>query len=146
MSHSYNRLWIHAIWSTKDRHSLITPAIENILYDQLKNQFIESGCSISIINGAADHVHCLFLLNHKKALADIIKQVKGASSHWINQQDIITEKFAWQTGYAAYSVSESVFDKVYQYILNQKKHHTKKTFVKEYEEFIAVHGLSNETT
>jgi REP element-mobilizing transposase RayT len=76
---------------------------------------------VRIINGMPDHVHCLLLLNPNKAVTEIIKQVKGSCSHEINKQNIIKEKFAWQTGYAAYSVSESVLEKVFQYIKNQKK-------------------------
>jgi len=141
MPHSFNKLWIHAIWSTKDRLPFIEPSIEKKVYEFMSSQFTESGCPVHIINGMPDHVHCLFLLNPQKAITEIIKQVKGSSSHWINAEQLIRDKFAWQTGYAAYSVSESVLDKVYQYIVNQKQHHQKITFLKEYEEFIKVHGL-----
>ena len=94
----------------------------------MKGQLIELGCLVRIINGMQDHVHLLFLLNPQKALTDVLKQVKGNTSHWINEQDLIKEKFAWQNGYAAYSVSESQLGKVYNYILNQKQHHKMKTF------------------
>ncbi len=83
-----------------------------------------------------DHVHCLFLLSPQKTIAEIIKQVKGSTSHFINEQNLIPDKFAWQTGYAAYSVSQSVLEKVVEYIRNQKQHHSKKTFHQEYDEFI----------
>jgi REP element-mobilizing transposase RayT len=91
-----------------------------------------------------DHMHCLFLLNPQKALADILKQVKGSSSYWVNENDLIKEKFLWQTGYAAYSVSESNLERVYQYTAAQKQHHQKKTFQQEFDEFINLHGLSSE--
>ena len=110
----------------------------------MSNEFVDAGCPVRIINGMPDHVHSLFLLNPKKAIADIIKQVKGSSSHEINQQNITKEKFTWQTGYAAYSVSESVLEKVFHYIRNQKKHHEKITFQKEYENLISLHGLQKE--
>ena len=141
MAHSYNKIWIHAIFATKNRESFILQDIEGVVYDHLKEQLIETGCPVSIINGMTEHVHLLFLLNPQKAIIDVLKQVKGNTSHWINEQDIIKEKFAWQTGYAAYSVSESQLEKVYNYILNQKQHHKKKTFSEEYEEFIRLHGL-----
>jgi hypothetical protein len=86
----------------------------------MSNEFIEAGCPVRIINGMADHVHSLFLLNPNKAVTDIIKQVKGSCSHEINKQNITKEKFAWQTGYAAYSVSQSATEKVFHYIKNQK--------------------------
>ena len=89
-----------------------------------------------------DHIHCLFLLSREKSIAEVIKQIKGSSSHYINQANLISEKFSWQTGYAAFSVSESIVDKVFHYIKNQKQHHTKKKFQQEYEEFIELNGLN----
>jgi hypothetical protein len=79
-----------------------------------------------------------------KPVTDIIKQVKGSCSHEINKQNITKQKFAWQTGYAAYSLSESATGKVFQYIKNQKKHHEKMSFQQEYENFIRLHGFQNE--
>jgi REP element-mobilizing transposase RayT len=74
---------------------------------------------------------------------EVLKQIKGSSSHLINQNNLIDDKFAWQTGYAAYSVSESVVEKVYEYIKNQKSHHNKKTFQQEYEAFKKFYGFEN---
>jgi putative transposase len=109
----------------------------------MRNQFIDSGCPVRIINGIADHVHCLFLLNPKISVVDIIKQIKGSVSYFSNEQNLTENKFAWQTGYAAYSVSESTFPKVFEYIKNQKQHHIKKTFQQEYDEFLKLYGLLN---
>jgi len=144
MSHSFGKIWIHSIWSTKERAPLIEPSKENIIYDLMRNEFLDQGCLVQIINGMPDHVHSLFLLNLKKSVSDIIKQVKGSSSHEINGQNVLRHKFSWQTGFAAYSVSESSLEKVFQYIKNQKQHHRKITFEKEYENFICLHGLQNE--
>ena len=144
MSHSFSKIWIHSIWSTKERTPLIEPAKEDIIYNLMLNEFIEQDCRVKIINGMPDHVHSLFLLNIKRAISDIIKQVKGSSSHEINRQNITKFKFSWQTGFAAYSVSESSLERVFQYIKNQKQHHQKITFQKEYENFIRLHGLQNE--
>ncbi|MFI5195970.1 MAG: IS200/IS605 family transposase [Chitinophagales bacterium] len=144
MPHSYNKIWIHAIYATKEREPLIRIEIEQIIYGHMKEQLVEISCPVRIINGMPEHVHLLFLLNPQKALTDILKQVKGNTSHWINEQGLIKEKFAWQGGYAAYSVSESQLEKVYNYILNQKQHHKKKTFTEEYEEFIRLHGFNPE--
>jgi REP element-mobilizing transposase RayT len=142
MPHSFNKIWIHAIWSTKEREPFIISTIETELFDFMQTQFREAGCPVRIINGMPDHVHCLFLLNPQKSVAEVIKQIKGSSSHYINQQDTLPTKFAWQTGYAAYSVSESVLQRVSQYIANQKEHHRKKPFMQEYEEFLKLNGLS----
>ena len=144
MPHSYNKIWIHAICATKERKPLIRVEKEQIIYNHIGEQLVETGCPVRIINGMPDHVHLLFLLNPQKALADILKQIKGNTSHWINEQDIIDEKFAWQGGYGAYSVSESQLEKVYNYIANQKQHHSIKTFAQEFEEFIRIHGFNPE--
>ena len=141
MSHSYNKIWIHAVWSTKERLPLIKPKIETTIFSFISNQFKESGCPVRIINGMPDHIHCLFLMNPQKSISEVIKQIKGSSSHFINKENLINEKFSWQTGYAAFSVSESSVDKVYKYITNQKPHHQKQTFQKEYEEFLELHDL-----
>ena len=140
MPHSYNKIWIHAIWATKERmpiiHSNIEYKIHQFIYEQLRAQ----GCLVRIINGMPDHIHCLFLLSPQKSIAEVIKQIKGSSSHYVNQNDLTSKKFAWQTGYAAYSVSESVVEKVFQYIKTQKEHHQKKSFLQEYEAFLKLYA------
>jgi REP element-mobilizing transposase RayT len=144
MPHSFNKIWIHAIWSTKERVPLIHQNIEQKVYQFMSEQLREQGCPVRIINGMPDHIHCLFLLSPQKSIAEVIKQIKGSSSHYINQNNLISDKFAWQVGYAAYSVSESVVEKVFQYIKNQKQHHQKKTSQQEYEDFLKLYGLENE--
>jgi putative transposase len=144
MPHSFNKIWIHAIWATKNRESLIHQNLEQKLFQYISEQLREQGCPVRIINGMPDHVHCLFLLSPKKSIMDVIKQIKGSSSHFVNQNNLIPEKFAWQTGYAAFSVSESVVERVFQYIKNQKQHHQKRSFQQEYEEFLKRYGLNNE--
>ncbi|MFP4093565.1 MAG: IS200/IS605 family transposase [Cyclobacteriaceae bacterium] len=145
MPHSFNKIWIHAIWATKERVPLIHFPIEKKVHQFMAEQLRELGCPVRIINGMPDHVHCLFLLSPQKSIADVIKQIKGSSSHFINQNNLIAEKFAWQTGYAAYSVSESVLEKVFQYIKNQKRHHRKKAFQQEYEDFLKLYGFEKTT-
>lgn len=91
-----------------------------------------------------DHLHTLFLLNPKFALANVIKQIKGTSSEHINQNNLTRDRFSWQIGYCAYSVSESMVNRVYNYILRQKEHHKKKDFNTEFNEFIKRHGFQEE--
>jgi REP element-mobilizing transposase RayT len=114
----------------------IPAEIENSIHQYLSEQLLEQGCPVRIINGIPDHLHCVFLLNQKKSIATVIKHIKGSSSHYINQNNLTVEKFSWQTGYAAYSVSASNVEKVYHYIKKQKEHHRKKTFNQEYGMYI----------
>ncbi|MBK0384413.1 IS200/IS605 family transposase [Pedobacter sp. SD-b] len=113
MSHSYYKVWIHAVWGTKERFPMIKQESERKIHDLLKEQFKKMECPVRIINGMPDHVHCLFLLNPKKTIAEILQQVKGGSAHAINEQKITIDHFSWQTGYGVFSVSESQLDRVY---------------------------------
>jgi len=146
MSHSLTKIWIHGIFSTKNKFPLIKLNYESKLYSFIKNKLENDlNCKLKIVNGTSDHIHILFLLNSNFSIKQIFHDVKGASSHWINQNDFIKNKFAWQIGYAAYSVSESQLSKVEKYIHSQKKHHQKITFENECNKFIQKYGLENET-
>ena len=144
MPHSFNKIWIHCIWATKERAPFLHQNIEQKVYQFMSEQQGELGCPLRIINGMPDHIHCLFLLNPQKSITEVIKQIKGSSSYFINHNNLTDEKFSWQTGYAAYSVSESVVEKVHQYIKNQKAHHQKNTFQQEYDQFLKLYGFEIE--
>ena len=88
------------------------------------------------VNGYLDHVHALFELNPKDSISDIARIVKSNSSKWINDNNFIGTKFHWQEGYGAFSYSRSQRDKVIKYIVNQEKHHKKKSFREEYYDFL----------
>ncbi len=120
MSHSFYNVWIHAVFATKDRQELITLDLEEDLYPFLYAEFKELGCKLKIVNGLSDHIHCLFMLNAQKSYAEVMKQIKGASSYYINHQNLINEKFSWQKGYAVFSVSNSDVDTTYDFIKKQK--------------------------
>ncbi|UTN05215.1 IS200/IS605 family transposase [Flavobacterium bizetiae] len=143
MSQSFTKLWIHVIWATKNRQELIDYSIEKKLYDFICQDLTDLGCPVRIINGMPDHVHVLFLQNPQKTISDIVKQIKGSSSHFMNEGEFILEKFAWQRGFAAFSVSESQLDIVFNYIKNQKHHHLKKNGQDEFDDFVKLHGLGN---
>jgi len=128
---------------SKTDKNLFLPPFENKIYNYLRQQFIDLECPLRIINGMPDHVHCLFLQNPKVSITDIIKQIKGSSSHFINQNQFLPVKFSWQSGSAVYSVSESIVEKVFEYIRNQKEHHRKLTFQEEFDKIIKVHKNFN---
>ena len=145
MSHSLTKIWIHLIFGTKERFPLINQSFEKQLYNHIRNLLEKDFyCNVDIINGTADHIHILFLQNQNYSLAEIVKNIKGNSSHWINQSKFLKAKFAWQTGYGAFSVSESMISEVRKYIANQKEHHKKMSFAEEYNRFAEKYGLSIE--
>ncbi|MFZ4619459.1 MAG: IS200/IS605 family transposase [Bacteroidota bacterium] len=134
MPHSLVYIWVHVVFSTKYRRELIHPSFELTLYghicDRLENDF---HCRVRAINGMPDHIHLLFQLNQNYALKDVIKNIKGESTHWINENKYSPETFAWQVGYGAFSVGGSSVDVVARYIRNQKIHHRDKSLLLEYE-------------
>lgn len=89
MSHSLNNIWIHAIWTTKRRLLPVHSGIENKIYHFIAEQLREQGCYVRIINGMPDHIHCLFMPSPKKSIAEAIKQIKGSSSRFINQYNLV---------------------------------------------------------
>lgn len=141
MSHSFTKIWIHAVFSTKDRSQLITSKFESKLHDHIKTAILEQfKMEVKAINGMAEHIHIVFRLNPNFSIMDIMKYIKGESSHWVNSNNFTGFKFAWQTGYSAFSVSESMLEAVVKYVDNQKEHHKKVSFAEEYEQFMRKYG------
>jgi putative transposase len=134
MAHSITKIWIHGIFSTKDRMPFIIENLETDLHNHIRDSMINQyHTSVKAINGTRDHLHILFLLDHNHSIQEIFHYIKGESSHWINQNNLIRLKFAWQIGYGAFSVGESDVSTVENYIANQKEHHRIRTFSDEFD-------------
>lgn len=101
----------------------------------------DNGNEINFINGYSEHVHCLCQLNATTSISKLMQTIKGESSHWANQQNLLKERLIWADEYFATSVSESQVEKVREYIRNQEEHHQKKTFNEECNEFMKKHGF-----
>ncbi len=143
MSHSKIKIWIHAIIGVKYREAVISPEIEETVHGFIRDEFSKCKCHLDSLNGTADHIHAQFLLNPDLTIRQVMKQVKGASSHSINLSKLMKHKFAWQVGFGAFSTSESKVPTLRGYIRKQKEHHKKMTFEEEYQKFIRLHGLEN---
>ena len=101
-----------------------------------------TGCVEIKAGGVGDHVHVLFILSKDVTISQIVEEIKRNSSRWIKNLDpVYYHFFAWQGGYAAYSISQSVVDKTLQYITNQKEHHTKHSFAEEYRAFLKLYNV-----
>ena len=120
------RVWIHLVWSTKNRENLILTNIEEKVYNHIKENAIINDIYIDCIGGGMDHVHCLIQLRAEQTIANVVNKIKGESSFWINKSQIMVPHFAWQTDYYATSVSLSNVRRVRKYIENQKIHHKPK--------------------
>jgi REP element-mobilizing transposase RayT len=139
VSHTAGNLVLHLIFSTKGRQPLITAEIRNDLFAYLGGIIREMRGTALIINGTADHVHMLIRIRPAQAAAEIARVVKTNSSRWVNEKWVHEKwnmQFAWQTGYGAFSVSESNVPAVSRYIATQEEHHKKLTFQEEDERYI----------
>ena len=106
------------------------------MYKYITGIIQNSGHKVLAINGMPDHVHIFFGMRPKQSLSDLMQDVKGDSSKWINRKGIILGRFSWQEGYGGFSYSKSQIDNVIDYIKLQKIHHHRKTFTEEYVEFL----------
>ena len=134
MAHTYANLLYHIIFSTKNRAPLIDDALAERLFPYIGGAFREMNGMMIDMNGPENHVHILAKLSQNHSIADILRNIRGNSSRWVHDTFRERASIAWQTGYAAFTVSESVAGSVRQYIRNQKEHHKTVTFE---EEFIA---------
>ena len=136
------KVYLHCVWSTKNR----IPYLDSIelrqkVWNHIRENAIQKGIYIDFINGYSDHCHCLISLGVDQNIQKVIQLIKGESSFWINKNELTKEKFQWQEEYFAVSLSESILDKVREYIKNQEEHHKKKSFQEEYDEFILKYGF-----
>jgi putative transposase len=125
----YWRLFYHVVWATKHRLSLIEPAWEAEMYGYIRGKAIALGCIPHAIGGMPDHIHVVISIPPKLPVATLIGQLKGASSHHVNEK-YANGAFAWQTEYGVFSFSEKSLSKIVEYVNNQKKHHAENTFDK----------------
>lgn len=136
------RIWIHAVWATKKREPLMQVKNKRIeLFKHIKAYAKEKKIYLDFINGEAEHVHCLISMACDQNIAQIIKLLKGESSHFANTQGLFDAYFDWADDYYAASVSQSHVETVRNYIKNQEEHHRKKSFEEECEAFMVKYGF-----
>src|SRR5688572_21124048 len=141
MSQSLVKNTVHLVFSTKHREPLIQPAIESELHAYLFGTCKNLECQPIRVGGDSDHVHILCALSKKLAIMKLLELVKVHSSKWIKTKGEPYQRFHWQDGYAAFSVSPWDVDKVAAYIDNQKEHHRHTTFQDELRELLVKHQL-----
>ena len=137
----YTKIWIHIIWTTKNREKIISKKMKVSLLDHIRKNARSKDIFIDILNCTQDHIHLLISLGREQTISKTVMLLKGESSHWVNKSKLIPGKFEWQDEYIAVSVSESAVNKVRDYISNQEEHHRNKTFEEEYRQFLKKYGF-----
>jgi REP element-mobilizing transposase RayT len=140
MSHRFTSLFTHLIFSTKDRFPHLDRDIAPECLAYMGGIIKNIGGRRIAVGGVADHVHLLLDVPATMALSDLVRTIKSNSSRWIHE-DKKRPKFAWQKGYAAFSVSRSAVDNVVRYIRNQEAHHGRVSYQDEVRAFLKKHGM-----
>lgn len=125
------KIWIHLIFSTKNRYPFLTKTIRYDVFNHIAENCKSKGISLRVINGFTDHVHCLISLGKDQNIADVAQLIKGESSFWINKNKMVVGKFKWQDDYFAISIGDKEVPRIINYIKNQEEHHSKKSFGEE---------------
>ncbi len=136
MANTYTQIHLHFIFAVKYRDRAISKTWENELYKYISGIIQNNGHKMLKINGVADHIHILIGMRPTQSISELLKDIKGSSSKWINENNFVTGSFSWQEGYGAFSYGKSQVREVIHYIENQKEHHKLKTFKEEYVDFL----------
>jgi len=142
MSQSLARILVHLVFSTKDRAAVLSPGVRPELRAYFVGILSHLDCPCLEVGCVADHAHLLFVLHRTLSPADVVEEVKKASSKWLKTRGPAMRNFHWQNGYGAFSVSPSGEARVRTYILNQEEHHRRVTFQDEFRAFLCRHGVT----
>lgn len=136
MPNTYTQIHIQFVFAVKFRHGLISSSWKDELYQYITGIVQNNKHKLICINGMPDHIHILIGVRPHQSISDLMQDIKGGSSKWINEKKFLKGKFEWQQGYGAFSYSKSHVKDVVHYIQNQEQHHQKKTFLEEYVDFL----------
>jgi len=139
--HSDCRVWLHLVWGTLERRPLLEKPVAALVSAYLTKYASEKGIYLKINYVNRDHVHVLVDLPARLPIDGVMQLLKGSSSHWINQNNLLSCKFAWGRGYGAFSVSHSGIGELARYIATQEQHHLKKSFSDELKLLVEHYGL-----
>ena len=135
------KVWLHFVWSTKDRHPYLKEEIRNRVLDHMRLNARDKGIHIDFINGYVEHIHCLISLGTDQTIEKLMQLIKGESSFWINKNKLTKTRFGWQDEYFVASVSESNLERVRKDIAKQEEHHRKVPFEQEFEDLLLRAGF-----
>ncbi len=136
MPGTFSQLYIQVVFAVKGRENLINKTWRDELHKYIAGIIKGKGQKPIIVNGVNDHIHAFIGLKPSMAISDLVRDIKNNSTNFINDNRFIRGGFQWQEGYGAFSYSHSHIGNVYNYILNQEKHHRKKSFREEYLDFL----------
>ena len=141
MGHTYGNLLVHAVFSTKERRPAIDDDLRPRLFAYMGGIARQEIGQAIIIGGTDNHVHSLLIVRADVPVSEAMRKLKGLSSGWVHQTLPERSAFAWQSGYGAFSVSQSRAGEAEEYIRNQAEHHRRQTFEEEFIALLKRHGI-----
>ena len=136
MAGTYSQVYIQVVFAVNGRQNLIGKSWKEELNKYIAGIVKGKEQKSIIVNGMPDHIHTFIGLKPVMAISDLVRDIKNNSSKFINDRKFVRGKFSWQEGYGVFSYSHSHISRVYNYILNQEKHHQNITFKQEYLELL----------
>ena len=141
MAHSYVSNNVHYVFSTKNPERTITSDLEARLWAYMGGIAKKNQMTPLAVGGTDNHIHILPSIPSTTPVAKAIQLIKGGSSKWISETFPSKQRFEWQEGYGAFSVSVSLLKKTAEYIAKQQEHHKTQTFEQEFAAFLERHGV-----
>ncbi|GAA4061292.1 IS200/IS605 family transposase [Flavobacterium cheonanense] len=138
MANTYTQIHVQFVFAVKFRNGLIHASFKEELYQYISGIIKANNHKLLAINGMPDHLHIFIGMRPTQSISNLLQDIKGSSSKWINEKKFLKVKFEWQEGYGAFSYSKSHVNNVINYIQNQENHHKKETFRDEYLKFLKV--------
>jgi REP element-mobilizing transposase RayT len=132
MANTYTQIHIQAVFAVQNRECIIRNSWKEELYKYISGIVQNNNHKILSVNVMPDHIYILFGLRPSQSIADLMQDLKGSSSKWINDRKFVQDKFSWQEGYGAFSYCKSEVPAIIQYVINQTIHRKTKTFSEEY--------------
>ena len=136
MAGTFSQIYIQLVFAVQGRENLIDKSWSRELHKYIAGIIKGKGQKPIIVNGMPDHIHAFVGLRPAMAISDLARDIKNNSTNFVNAKHFLRKRFSWQEGFGGFSYSHSHIGSVYNYILNQEKHHKKKTFKEEYLELL----------
>jgi putative transposase len=136
MPNTYSQVHLQFVFAVKYRECAIQNSWKDELYKYITGIIQQNKHKMLCINGMPDHIHILVGMRPTQSISDLLQDIKGSSSKWINSKKLVKGKFEWQEGYGVFSYSKTQIKTVALYIENQEQHHNETTFREEYLELL----------
>ena len=136
MANTYTQLYVQIVFAVQGRHHLIPKSRKEELHQYITGIVKNRGQKLLAVHCMPDHTHIFIGFGPTLTIADLVRDIKQATSIWVKEKGLVKSTFSWQEGYGAFTYAQSQAKTVVQYVLNQEEHHRVKTFQEEYIAFL----------